>query len=117
MKISSFFLVLSFVVSAKGSELKDDLASSDPAVVRSAIDICKEKGTALLPDLRKWAGSEDARLRLSAKRALGAITGQWGSQTDLIWERDFKSAVKKAAKQKKPIMVLQLFGDLDAEFC
>ena len=117
MKLSHFILILGLAISAKASDLKTSLASNDPAVVRSAIDLCKEKGKEVLPNLRKWAGSENAQLRLSAKRALGSITGQWGSQTDLIWERKFETAVEKAKTQKKPIMVLQLFGDLDAEFC
>lgn len=117
MNFQTLILTASLAVYSNASELKMSLASDDPAVVRSAIDVCKQKAGEVLPDLRAWAGSEDPRLRLSAKRALGAITGQWGSQTDLVWERDFGTAVQKAKNQKKPLMVLQLFGDLDAEFC
>jgi len=71
----------------------------------------------MLPILRKWAGSNDPRLQARARTALGRITGQWSSHTNLIWQRDFASTVKKATAEKKPIMVLQLFGKFDEEFC
>lgn len=105
------------LVSLRAGELKSDLASADPAVVRAAVEVCVEKGKKMLPDLRKWATSDNPSLRFAARKSLGAITGQWASQTDLVWERDFDVAVASAKKQKKPLMVLQLFGDLDAEFC
>jgi len=117
MRLSHIIVALGLMISAKAADLKTDLSSIDAAVVRSAIQVCKEKGKEMLPDLRIWSRSENASLRLASKRALGAITGQWASQTDLVWERTFDAAKLKAKEQKKPILVLQLFGDLDAEFC
>jgi len=117
MKYKFAVLFTGLVMSSMAADLKTDLSNSDPAIVRSAIQVCTEKGKEVLPDLRKWSMSENASLRLAARRALGAITGQWASQTDLIWERNFNTAVAKAKKEQKPLLVRQLFGDLDAEFC
>lgn len=97
--------------------LKSGLQSEDKAVYSAALDSCVQHGIELLPTLRQWSASEDPRLKARARTGLGRITGQWGSQTDLVWERSLDTAVKKAAPDNKPIMVLQLFGKLDEEFC
>jgi len=47
-------------------------------------------------------------------KALAGITGQWGGSLDgLRWRRSVHSALN----DKRPLMVLQLFGRLDEEFC
>ena len=60
---------------------------------------------------------EDPRLKSRARTALGRITGQWGSQTDVIWKRSLAEAVKESKATGKPILMLHLFGKLDEEFC
>lgn len=89
------------------------LAASDPALGRQAIRAYVDKGTEALPELRKLAKSEDPRLAIRAKEAIGGITGHWGSQVDLIWKRSLQEATGKG----KPILLLQLFGNLNEEFC
>lgn len=106
-------------------KLLDGLMAADPALANEAVAACAAKGTAFLPQLRKWAANDDPRLRLRARSAIGRVTGQWGSQTDLVWGRDFKQATAQAsalAKKNpdamgKPIMLLHLFGSLNKEYC
>lgn len=99
------------------ADIKDDLAHSDASIAQAAIDTCTSKGKEMLPQLRKWASDDDPRLKLRARTALGRITGQFAAQTDLIWELDFDKAVEKAKAEKKPILMLHLFGKLNEEFC
>lgn len=33
------------------------------------------------------------------------------------WERDLEAACRRAARENKPVMLFQLVGDLDREFC
>jgi len=33
------------------------------------------------------------------------------------WERSLEAACQKAARENKPVMLFQLVGDLDREFC
>lgn len=94
-------------------EIEQGMLSADREVALQAVAACVEKGVSVLPQLREWSGSDDPRLRLRARMALGRITGQWGAQTDLIWGRSFE----KAKGQGKPILLLHLFGKLDEEFC
>ena len=106
-------------------ELKKGLMDANPDLAGEAVGACAVKGEAFLPILRKWASSDDPRLRLRARSAIGRVTGQWGSQTNLVWRKSFKDAVSEAQKIMKndpkgvgkPIMLLQLFGKLDREFC
>ncbi len=95
------------------AEIEQGMTSADREVAMQAVAACAEKGAGILPRLREWSGSDDPRLRVRARMAIGQITGQWGSQTDLIWGRSFD----KAKGQGKPIFLLQLFGKLDEEFC
>jgi len=97
--------------------LKSGLQSDDKAVYIAALDSCFHEGQKLLSTLRQWFASDDPRLKACARTALGRITGQWASQIDLVWERSLDTAVIKATQDNKPIMVLQLFGKLDEEFC
>ena len=90
------------------------LASEDAATGREAVTGWAKKGPGALPRLREIAFENDsAAARHRAKEAIGQITGQWGSQTDLVWKR----SVEEAINPDKPIVVLQLFGNLDEEFC
>ena len=89
------------------------LSSPDAAVGRQAIQSYIAKGTDALPELRKLSRSPDPRLAVRAKEAIGGITGHWGSQVDLIWKRSLKDATGNG----KPILLLQLFGNLNEEFC
>ena len=95
------------------AEIERGMTSADREIAMQAVAACAEKGAAALPQLREWSASDDPRLRVRARMAIGQITGQWGSQTDLIWGRSFE----KAKGQGKPILLLQLFGKLDEEFC
>ena len=71
------------------------------------------KGEAAIPELKKGLADDSSNVKLGCRRALALITGQWGWDDGLMWERDIETA-KKAGK---PIMVLQLFGKFDEEFC
>ncbi len=114
-------LVFTFTAIVSGSmaseKIHDGLASNDDALVRQAIADAAAKGPEFLPTLREWAKSDDPRLNLRARTCIGRITGHWGSETDLVWQRSFDDAVKLAMEQNRPIMLLQLFGKLDEEFC
>ncbi|MFK7910299.1 MAG: hypothetical protein AB8F34_06810 [Akkermansiaceae bacterium] len=98
-------------------KIQQALMSADKTIASGAIDTCVSQGKAMLPKLRKWAGAEDPRLKTRARTALGRITGQWGSQTDVIWKRSLADAVKESTATGKPILMLHLFGKLDEEFC
>ena len=37
--------------------------------------------------------------------------------TGIHWEPTFAAACSRAAREKKPVLVLHLFGKLDEEFC
>lgn len=94
-------------------EIEEGMASANREVAQQAIAACVAKGTDVLPVLRKWSASDDPRMRVRARSAIGQLTGQWGSQTNLVWGRSLEDAKGKG----KPIMLLQLFGKLDEEFC
>jgi hypothetical protein len=91
------------------------LDHTDSEIGREAVEHWIAKGRGGLPMLRQIATAADSPPLASrrAKDAIGAITGQWGSQTDLIWKR----SVDDAINPDRPLLVLQLFGDLDEEFC
>ena len=92
----------------------EGLDSADTGTASEAVKLWAAKGDKALPRLREIAfKGKNAAARSRAKEAIGQITGQWGSQTDLVWKR----SVKEAINPDKPILVLQLFGSLDEEFC
>ena len=93
--------------------IENGLASGDREIADQAVAACVERGVSILPQLREFSKSDDPRLRVRARKAIGQLTGQWGSQTDLVWGRSFEEAKGKG----KPILLLQLFGNLDEEFC
>lgn len=72
------------------------------------------RGEAAIPELRECLEHEDPDVRYRARTALGRITGQWGSRGDGIhWKR----SVEDAVNPDQPILVLELFGRFDEEFC
>ena len=90
-----------------------DRLGADEATAREAISELANKGEAAMADLRKAAQDEDPLVRRRAKTAIGRITGQWGSECGLRWKRSLEEAVGG----DRPILVLQLFGKFDEEFC
>jgi hypothetical protein len=86
---------------------------SDEATAKEAIQELVSKGTAALPALREAAKDPDPLVRRRAKTAIGRITGQWGSDGRVVWKR----SLEEAKNAEKPILVLQLFGKFDEEFC
>jgi hypothetical protein len=91
----------------------DRLRVEDEAIAQEAVRGLVERGDASIPELRAALKDPDPRFRRRVRAALGRITGQWGSEGDLVWERAFD----KARNRGKPIVVLQLFGKFDEEFC
>ena len=90
-----------------------DRLAGDEATSREASAELANRGASALPELRKAATHEDPLVRRRAKTAIGRITGQWGSGSGLSWKR----SLEEATGQGKPILVLQLFGKFDEEFC
>ncbi|HEU4339905.1 MAG TPA: HEAT repeat domain-containing protein [Planctomycetota bacterium] len=90
-----------------------DRLGADEATAREAIAEFANRGEAALPELRVAAAHEDPLVRRRAKTAMGRITGQWGCDRGLVWKRSLEEATGKG----KPILVLQLFGKFDEEFC
>jgi len=93
------------------------MMSNDSREAREAVNLCVSKGKEMLPMLQRWTLADSIKLRMRAKDAIGKITGQWGSHTDLIWHTNIETAQKEAKKLNKPLLVLQLFGNLNEEFC
>ncbi len=113
-------VILGGILPAKSADyqkIKEGLMSLDSSILSAALDHCTTSGKEILPTLRKWSASDDPRLSARAKTALGRATGQWSNQTDLVWEKSFEDAVKRSKEEQKPIMVLQLFGNFNEEFC
>ena len=113
ISLGAFISTGPLLAAALPEEIRKGMTAEDREVANQAIAACVEKGAAALPQLREWSGSDDPRLRVRSRSAIGQLTGQWGSQTDLIWGRSFEKAKGKG----KPILYLQLFGNLDEEFC
>ena len=96
------------------SELDSGLGNDDPAIARAAVRAWAAKGKSALPEMRRLSvAASSPAVRKRAKDVIGQITGNWGSQVDLVWKR----SMKEAMHQGKPILLLHLFGKLDEEFC
>ena len=104
--------LLPFLLLAACSTSSDPL-KADEATAREAINGYVARGCAAVPELKARLDDPDPVVRRRVKSALGRITGQWGGDGRLVWKRDLKDAVN----QGKPVLVLQLFGKLDEEFC
>ncbi len=120
MKIKSLLMVALLsgqLFAGNIADIKAGLMSTDAEIATAAIDSCASDAKTFLPKLREWAGDPDPRLKVRARTALGRITGQWASQTDVIWKLSMKDALAESAKTGKPILMLHLFGNLNEEFC
>ncbi len=82
---------------------------------KEAIQQLVNLGETALPKLRAAAGTDPVFLK-RVKTVISRITGQWGSDGRLIWKRSMEEARKSNVKGR-PILVLQLFGKFDEEFC
>ena len=97
-------------------ESKHPFASADPGVAREAVDGFVRRGEDAVAELSGLLASHDARISRRAKEALARITGQWGSDgTGISWFRSVEEI--PASRVHLPIVHLQLFGNLDEEFC
>lgn len=91
-------------------------ASDDPGIAREAVDDYIRKGASSIPELRRLLASHDVRVKRRAKEALARITGQWGNDgRGIRWCRSVDEI--PAERRSLPIVHLQLFGNLDEEFC
>ena len=85
----------------------------DPGVARTAVSEWVDKGQGAIPTLQLGLQEDSAKVKRYCTEALAKITGQWGWDDGLLWQRD----VAMAGKLDKPLMVLHLFGNFDEEFC
>ncbi|MEE9391408.1 MAG: hypothetical protein V3W41_02775 [Planctomycetota bacterium] len=84
---------------------------------REAVAGWVSKGEAAIPSLKEGLEDENAKVRRACREALAKITGQWGWDEGLKWRRSMAEAKVDAEKSGLPIMLLQLFGRFDEEFC
>jgi len=84
-----------------------------PEVARMAVSDWVQKGPDAIPELQAGMQTDSAKVKRYCMEALAKITGQWGWDDNLMWQRD----VAEAGKLGKPLMVLHLFGNFDEEFC
>ena len=111
MKRATLGILLALAACSRPSPV--DALRGDDATAREAIAGFVARGEAALPELREALKDADPTVRRRVKTALGRITGQWGSDTGLVWKR----SVAEATGRGKPILVLHLFGQFDQEFC
>ncbi len=96
----------------------DDLRSDDPERAAAAAEAFLARGEAAIPELRQALTEDDARLRKRVRGVLSRLTGQWGSDgTGILWKPSFEAAVAEASRADRPLLVLNLFGRFDREFC
>lgn len=107
-------LGLTFLLLAAAISAPADPPSVDDGTTREAIQGYVARGAPAIPELRAMLERADPAARRIARVALGRITGQWGNDgAGLRWKRTLDEAVGHG----KPILVLQLFGKFDEEFC
>lgn len=85
----------------------------DAGVARTAVSKWVERGEAAIPELQAGLREDSAKVQRYCTEALAKITGQWGWNDGLLWQR----SVEDAKALGKPMMVLHLFGNFDEEFC
>jgi len=96
----------------------DDLRSDDPERAAAAAETFIARGEAAIPELREALKDSDAKYRRRVRGVLSKLTGQWGADgTGIVWSRSFDAAVAEARRLDRPILVLNLFGRFDQEFC
>jgi hypothetical protein len=76
-----------------------------------------KKGKDALPMLREAMASDSKKTSRRALELMAKITGQWGSGAGILWKRSFADGLAESKKTGKPVILLQLFGKLDEEFC
>ncbi len=106
-------LLATFLTACSVPTVRERLASPDDAVGREAVREYVARGEAAIPELRQALEDDGELARARAGSALGSITGQWCSDGSLVWRR----SLEEALWQDRPILVLQLFGRFDEEFC
>lgn len=89
--------------------LLQDLPPSDEAILKMGKDA--------VPMLREALASDSKKTSRRALELLAKITGQWGSGAGVFWKRSLAEALPESEKTGKPVLLLQLFGKLDEEFC
>ena len=77
------------------------------------------EGDSAVPELVELLEHEDPSVQYRARTALGHITGQWGARGDGIrWQRSLADVLEDPNHDPdRPILVLELFGRFDEEFC
>ena len=88
--------------------------SGDAGQAEQVVQEYVRQGEAAIPELQEFLKHDDPQVRYRARTALGRITGQWGSDGNGIqWKRKIEDAINS----DRPILVLELFGRFDEEFC
>ena len=82
-------------------------------VANTAVREWAGKGKVAIPTLKKGLASDSIKVRHYCQKALSMITGQWGGDGRLMWQR----SVDATKGGTRPLMVLHLFGKFDDEFC
>ena len=96
----------------------DDLRSDDPERAATAAETFIARGEAAIPELREALKGSDGKYRKRVRGVLSKLTGQWGSDGEgILWKTSFGEAVAEAKRSDRPILVLNLFGRFDQEFC
>jgi hypothetical protein len=108
--------LLGLLAACSQPTLMDRMRKGDEETAKEAIQQYVSMGETALPELRAALDDPDPLVRRRVKTALGRITGQWGSEGGIVWKRSLEEAVA-SNPGNKPILVLQLFGKFDEEFC
>jgi hypothetical protein len=111
MKYTPLALLMGLLGCARPSPA--DRLAGDEAVAAEAVRMYVERGAPALAELGELSKHDDPLVRRRARTAIGRITGQWGSDTGLVWKRSMADATGR----DKPIVLLHLFGEFDKEFC
>jgi hypothetical protein len=85
----------------------------DEETAKVAMADLVKRGKEAIPALRGASKDTDPIVRRRVNTVLGRITGQWGSKGTIVWKRSLEEAMGLG----KPILLLQLFGNFDEEFC
>lgn len=89
--------------------LLQDLPQTDEEILAMGKDA--------LPMLREAMASDSKKTSRRALELMAKITGQWGSGAGILWKRSYAQALEESKRTGKPVLLLQLFGKLDEEFC
>jgi len=96
----------------------DDLRSDDSERAAAAAETFLARGEAAIPELQEALKDPDAKVRRRVRGVLSKLTGQWGADgAGIVWKTSFDAAVSEGRRLDRPILVLNLFGRFDQEFC